>query len=885
MPVRVKQRASMIEGRGEQERQWEFLKRVITGLLLAWQDQITLRLRDAENSRTLVLNANRKHPISLEEKLPSNGRKVHAALRPLIATLSQASYITPDEWSSWVPASASTSSVSIKGAISMEPAPTKSVQFLSVGIKPIFSDDGHNELFEEVNRLFGNSSFGVVEDESELDEREKERRLHDKRYKTDGPTNKQLRGGKKGIDRWPKFCLRIQVADAKGNEEKILESESRLQSIMEVLRAMITQWLQVHHFRPRIRQSRRVGSRPESVSSRASTPALQERDELEQLTGLRDSAGETSEPMPPKGQKRKRSSGHTTHANHGMTPREAPVLSDWSRIKSGKSAFYENIWSSKKPPADQPKPQTAAATVSETGPARASSDGVGGASTFFQSKSIMPGEFGRLRASSANSVQSVDFPEDQHQSNSDETNSGPATGSNQGGSMQWTDPNTKETYRINTRTGTVITQDVRQLKSARSGSSRASASIAAAFNKPLRLSRKPGSAPGSSGGKKWLTDFLADWDNPVFHPQTSAIPQVNLHGFSSEANGLFHGRSGHCSYANIKQAFDEASLLGENKLSKQALGKSRVVAQVDKKFILAVMEATSPAAATNSACATTQPNKRLLVIIDQHAADERCRVEELFAELCLPNPAPEECRSNLDHVSRIKTSVLADDDAMYLEIASAQEARLLELYAGSFAAWGIIYDLNKSGARHILTVKALPPGVSERCLADPKLLLALLRSEVWKLAEGGSIKRSSSTNELEEGSRVVGSSTEAAEPHSSSWWLAGLGSCPRGILELLHSRACRSAVMFNDALSGPACVELVGRLAHCAFPFQCAHGRPSMVPLVDLGTTTEVGLGRGDEEEDVLGVFGRGRTEEKSGFVEAFKRWRQADGAQNTAKY
>lgn len=41
--------------------------------------------------------------------------------------------------------------------------------------------------------------------------------------------------------------------------------------------------------------------------------------------------------------------------------------------------------------------------------------------------------------------------------------------------------------------------------------------------------------------------------------------------------------------------------------------------------------------------------------------------------------------------------------------------------------------------------------------------------------------------------------------------------------------------MFNDPLTPEQCSELLGRLAQCAFPFQCAHGRPSMVPVVDLG--------------------------------------------------
>ena len=55
------------------------------------------------------------------------------------------------------------------------------------------------------------------------------------------------------------------------------------------------------------------------------------------------------------------------------------------------------------------------------------------------------------------------------------------------------------------------------------------------------------------------------------------------------------------------------------------------------------------------------------------------------------------------------------------------------------------------------------------------------------------------------------------------------------------------------------------RLAACKFPFQCAHGRPSLVPLVDLGllrmeSMSKFTLGkRGDVEE---------------GFRKSFRRWK-----------
>jgi DNA mismatch repair protein MLH3 len=45
--------------------------------------------------------------------------------------------------------------------------------------------------------------------------------------------------------------------------------------------------------------------------------------------------------------------------------------------------------------------------------------------------------------------------------------------------------------------------------------------------------------------------------------------------------------------------------------------------------------------------------------------------------------------------------------------------------------------------------------------------------------------------------------------------------------------------MFNDELSIEQCKTLLSRLAECAFPFQCAHGRPSMIPLLDLDSLVQ----------------------------------------------
>ncbi|KAJ1500722.1 hypothetical protein HMI55_003759, partial [Coelomomyces lativittatus] len=63
-------------------------------------------------------------------------------------------------------------------------------------------------------------------------------------------------------------------------------------------------------------------------------------------------------------------------------------------------------------------------------------------------------------------------------------------------------------------------------------------------------------------------------------------------------------------------------------------------------------------------------------------------------------------------------------------------------------------------------------------------------------------------------------------------------SPPKPLMELLCSKACRSAIMFGDPLSLQACQALVNALSQCQFPFQCAHGRPSVIPILALPPST-----------------------------------------------
>ncbi|XP_047394460.1 DNA mismatch repair protein Mlh3 isoform X5 [Sciurus carolinensis] len=60
------------------------------------------------------------------------------------------------------------------------------------------------------------------------------------------------------------------------------------------------------------------------------------------------------------------------------------------------------------------------------------------------------------------------------------------------------------------------------------------------------------------------------------------------------------------------------------------------------------------------------------------------------------------------------------------------------------------------------------------------------------------------------------------------------GTLPLTVQKVLASQACHGAIKFNDSLSLEESYRLIEALSWCQLPFQCAHGRPSMLPLADL---------------------------------------------------
>ena len=744
MPVRVKQRTASAELVKEDEKQLETLKKQVVGMLLAWQNPVSVTLKSAESSKKLNIRGKETYTISAK----SANKRFDLML--ICSVLSQAGVIEPSDWDSWVRISARTTWITIRGAISLQPAPSKKGQFMSIGIRPITSEMGNNIFYDEINRVFALSSFGYQEDIFNAEDDNRTERSKDGRFKKDGFTNKQLKGGGKGVDRWPIFYIRIDIQNTKlcPQDNADLLGEGTISSMIKVLGAMITTFLEENHFGPRAR----LGRRKQETFTK---PVGMERSPISRSSGATLLGSETA---------------HSMHAEQNF--------STWSRIKMGKGS------------------KCSGASTSLSSPSCRTNSELSMVKTLPEISTRPPQN---LEASST----AMDDPIVDHV---DEQ------------TLEWRNPISGATILVNARTGLVITPRPLQ----RSAS-------APSMHSPLALySPRTPAVHGSYPQEKftrslsnpsimpkegsWSSELLKKWENPIFGTTEEGIPQVSFDGPTIETSDVLHGRRHCCSDLDVQKAFTQASVSFSAKISKQGLNTARVISQVDQKFILICVQGSSDNLDGEDA--------GLLVLVDQHAADERIRVEGLLADL--------------------KTSPLLLLKPLIFEV-QAREQSVLSRLAPSFAAVGIVYDLSTPGehSKCKIIVKALPAAIAERCRLEPKLLIELIRRESWKCEEEGS----------------------SLATHI----------CPQGLLDMLNSRACRSAIMFNDKLTKEECQTLVRRLGNCAFPFQCAHGRPSMIPLVNLGVGASF-----DDGKKGLGFqkIGLETNDEGKGFGAAWRAWK-----------
>jgi len=167
----------------------------------------------------------------------------------------------------------------------------------------------------------------------------------------------------------------------------------------------------------------------------------------------------------------------------------------------------------------------------------------------------------------------------------------------------------------------------------------------------------------------------------------------------------------------------------------------------------------------------------VVLIVDQHAASERVELERLQQEILIGK------KLQMEAVHGPGTT---------LSLVS-EERRWLQKHRAFVEGWGFRW---RAGAVEDEVVVTHAPNILGTFLA-PKDMKGVI------------------------------SSAEASH-------VGGKASVPPVILHILTFKACRRAIKFGDHLNEVQMRRLMKELSKCDFPFQCAHGRPTVYPLASL---------------------------------------------------
>nr|XP_057946088.1 DNA mismatch repair protein Mlh3 [Doryrhamphus excisus] len=264
-----------------------------------------------------------------------------------------------------------------------------------------------------------------------------------------------------------------------------------------------------------------------------------------------------------------------------------------------------------------------------------------------------------------------------------------------------------------------------------------------------------------------LSSLYSKWNNPVF----VRPPEVGVDISSVQAGGL-----------SVKIH----NILFPYRFSKTMIHSMKVINQVDNKFLACIINTSDDS------------EGNLLVMLDQHAAHERVRLENLIADAFEEDPnAPGErrlCASTVLPPLRI--------------CVTEEEERLLRSCQAHLRHLGLEMTFTQSEDSQVLISKV------------PVCFLEKENTELRRRRP--SVIKRVVEDYLEEQMELLRSTGRVR------------GTLPLTVLKVLASLACHGAIKFNNRLNREECHSLVASLSSCQLPFQCAHGRPSIAPLVDV---------------------------------------------------
>ncbi|KAJ6661287.1 hypothetical protein lerEdw1_015424 [Lerista edwardsae] len=232
------------------------------------------------------------------------------------------------------------------------------------------------------------------------------------------------------------------------------------------------------------------------------------------------------------------------------------------------------------------------------------------------------------------------------------------------------------------------------------------------------------------------------------------------------------------------------NILYPYRFTKEMIDSVQVLNQVDNKFIACLINTGENA--------NRGIDGNLLVLVDQHAAHERVRLEQLITDSYEKHPE-----------ASGKKKLLASTVCPPLEIEITEEQRrLLRCCHKNLEDLGLEISFPENNPSQILV---------------GKVPLCFVEREANELRRGRQTVAKSIVQEFIREQVELLQTTGGAR-----------GTLPLTILKVLASQACHGAIKFNDGLTLEESCHLMEALSCCQLPFQCAHGRPSMLPLADI---------------------------------------------------
>ncbi|KAM9653693.1 DNA mismatch repair protein Mlh3 isoform 1-T2 [Morphnus guianensis] len=269
-----------------------------------------------------------------------------------------------------------------------------------------------------------------------------------------------------------------------------------------------------------------------------------------------------------------------------------------------------------------------------------------------------------------------------------------------------------------------------------------------------------------------LQSLLSEWDNPVFVP----CPEIAVDVTSSQADNL---------------AVKIHNILYPYRFTKDMVHSMQVLQQVDNKFIACLINTRNEM--------DKKADGNLLILVDQHAAHERIRLEQLIADSYEKEAAA--CG---------KKKLLSSSISPPLEIEVTEEQRrFLRCCYKNLEDLGLELSFPETNSSLIL-VRKVP--------------LCFIEREANELRR----KRQPVTKSIVE--ELIQEQVELVQTTGGG----ARGTLPLTFLKVLASQACHGAIKFNEHLTVEESCRLIEALSSCQLPFQCAHGRPSMMPLADI---------------------------------------------------